>query len=269
VIALLGVVGCYAPHAPTGASCANGECPPGLVCAPATQTCEVSAGDAAVGADGRDDAARDAAVIDGPPAGAALVQEEAASTMSGGIVMVTLPQTPVAGHVLVMIGGCPSGELTSVTGGVATWTRVAFTVINSNIEIHVGVANGGTQVTVTRANGAAPIWAHVSEWSGLAAANLVDAHSANDGLGMTAAPGPLTTTHARDLLILGVSDYTLTAIGAPTPGTWTALKGIDTMQIKQGEWYESVSSTGTYDASVPAGPAGSWDAAMVALRIAP
>jgi hypothetical protein len=42
------VVGCYAPKAPTGAPCAGNDCPAGLVCSPATHTCEVSAVDAFV-----------------------------------------------------------------------------------------------------------------------------------------------------------------------------------------------------------------------------
>jgi hypothetical protein len=35
------VVGCYAPKPPTGAPCPDGACPTGLVCSPATQTCEL------------------------------------------------------------------------------------------------------------------------------------------------------------------------------------------------------------------------------------
>jgi len=40
------LVGCYDPHPPAGAPCANGVCPTGLVCSPATQTCEHAATDA-------------------------------------------------------------------------------------------------------------------------------------------------------------------------------------------------------------------------------
>jgi hypothetical protein len=38
--------GCYDPRPPAGAPCANGVCPTGLVCSPATMTCEYAAADA-------------------------------------------------------------------------------------------------------------------------------------------------------------------------------------------------------------------------------
>src|SRR5690349_10567497 len=52
--------GCYAPHPQAGAPCARGVCPSGLVCSPATQTCEVTATDPP-------DASRDAPPSDAPP----------------------------------------------------------------------------------------------------------------------------------------------------------------------------------------------------------
>lgn len=48
VLAATLVMGCYAPTPPTGAPCPDGVCPSGLVCSPATRTCEVSS------VDGRD-----------------------------------------------------------------------------------------------------------------------------------------------------------------------------------------------------------------------
>lgn len=64
VAAVALLVGCYAPKPPAGAPCANGACPAGLVCAPATQTCEVSANpiDAPRGPDAPPDVAADANV---------------------------------------------------------------------------------------------------------------------------------------------------------------------------------------------------------------
>jgi hypothetical protein len=61
------LVGCYAPSPPTGAPCGdNTECPAGLVCSPATRTCEVTAVEPADAAGG--DAAGDAPVLaDAPP----------------------------------------------------------------------------------------------------------------------------------------------------------------------------------------------------------
>jgi hypothetical protein len=67
IVAIL--AGCYSPTLPTGAPCTNGVCPRGLVCSPATATCELSAveADAAidVASDGLGDAPADSP-IDGP-----------------------------------------------------------------------------------------------------------------------------------------------------------------------------------------------------------
>ena len=45
-VAAVLAVGCYSPHPPAGAPCADGVCPTGLVCSPASMTCEVTAVDA-------------------------------------------------------------------------------------------------------------------------------------------------------------------------------------------------------------------------------
>src|SRR3954470_14445436 len=37
------LAGCFNPTPPSGAPCADGKCPTGLVCSPATQTCEHTA----------------------------------------------------------------------------------------------------------------------------------------------------------------------------------------------------------------------------------
>ena len=40
---MLALVGCYAPHPQPGSPCVDGQCPAGLMCAEATQTCELEA----------------------------------------------------------------------------------------------------------------------------------------------------------------------------------------------------------------------------------
>ena len=64
VVAIAVLAGCYQPSAPTGAECGSGgACPTGLVCSPATRTCEHTA----IGPDAAIDAAIDGRTIDGPP----------------------------------------------------------------------------------------------------------------------------------------------------------------------------------------------------------
>src|SRR3954469_14721900 len=48
---LLGVAACYAPNPKAGSPCATSPCLAGLVCSPATLTCELPAIDAALGPD--------------------------------------------------------------------------------------------------------------------------------------------------------------------------------------------------------------------------
>jgi hypothetical protein len=80
---------CYAPAPQPGAPCTNGACPSGLVCAQATQTCELRDSTADAGDETLDDAApHDAAqlIFDAP--------SDARSCFGGGIVQVCLTQLP-------------------------------------------------------------------------------------------------------------------------------------------------------------------------------
>jgi hypothetical protein len=264
------VAGCYSPHPQPGAPCANGTCPDGLVCSQATQTCELTAIDApAAPQDAAPDVAVDAPMIDAPLPTAQLVQQNVNYAALGQQVSVVLANLPQAGDVLVFVGGCPQNNLDSVSGGgVTTWTRGAFSRVNANVEIWYGVTDG-TSATVTAklSTCVGPIQGHASEWSGLTATPSDGGH-ATAGTTSPADPGAVTTTHARDLLIFGVADDAPNTFGNPAPGTWTALEAPSGMYIMQGEWFEVVPAAGTYDPHVSE-TAHSWDAALVALQIAP
>jgi hypothetical protein len=264
--------GCYAPEPRAGAPCPTGRCPQGLVCSAATSTCErdfTAQPDAAttdarlVDASADVDAPRDAA-----PATATLVQQQTTYVMAGSTASVTLPSTPVNGNVLVMIGGTPSGSLDSVSGG-ATWTRAALSVINSNIEIWYGVANGASAtVTIQRGNNAAPMWIAASEWSALANTSTLVAAVDRDGVSGSVSAGTLPVTTAPALLVFAATAYTPVTWGAPTPGTWTALAPIEGAVVSQRAWYTITASTGSFT-PVTSLSGGAWDANLVALRIAP
>lgn len=275
-LALVVSVGCYAPSAQPGAKCAdNGVCPEGLVCSPATGTCEVSAlpHDAALGDDGMIDGRIVDASPDAPPPMATLVQSGTNSLNTAAMLQITLPAAPVAGHVLLMIGGTPSGELDSVTGGGATWTRAASSPSNSNIETWVGVSDGSSStIVLNRANNLSAMWAVVTEWSGLTTTMTVDqATFAAGGINPVSA-GSISTTHAHDLIVFAATGYSPMTFSMPTPGTWTALPGI-TMPalgggVTQVEWYRIETATGTLSPQMTKS-GGAWDANLVGLRIAP
>lgn len=179
LVCVVVIAGCFSAHPAPGAPCAdNGACPTGLVCSPATDTCElhaidIDAGtrlDAAIDARRPPDAAPDAATSP------TLVQQAGNSAASAPTISATLPAVPAAGDVLVMIGGNPQGALTSVTGGgVATWTRAARSTANANVEVWYGVTDGSNAVvTIMLAGSASSMSIVVAEWSGLATTNTLD-----------------------------------------------------------------------------------------------
>ena len=267
---------CYAPHPPAGAPCSSsGACPDGLVCSPATLTCELRAidggpadtshGDAAV--DARTDASPDAPV-DAAPTVPVLVQEAATFASAGTSLSLTLPSAPIAGHVLVVIAGDPLSSLDSVSGGGATWTLAARSTAEANVEIWVGVTDGSSAtVTISLAGNTAQLTLAVSEWANLAPTNLVDVTRTGTGSIGPASAGSITTTGAPELVLFGVAAFSSPTWGVPTGGPWTRMIGVSA-GISQAAWYRVVTTPGTL-APIVTETGSSWDAALVALRGAP
>ena len=101
---MLGVVvaGCFAPSAPLGVPCGDEDaCPTGLVCAPATNTCEQRS----IGStpDASADSTTDATGIDSPqPALRSTFLDQATTEGPGGSVTLKLPTAVSAGSLLVV-----------------------------------------------------------------------------------------------------------------------------------------------------------------------
>ena len=217
------------------------------------------------------------AMVDGdaPPADAAptvplLVQEQTRFATSGAQLTVTFPNAPADGNMLVMIGAANSGALTTVTGGgVASWARAASAASNANIEIWYGVTDGtqGT-IAISRTGNGLAIWLSVTEWSGLATTSSLDKAVASSGTTTTASAGTITTTTERDLLFFAVADENAGLFGTPTQGPWSPLAALSGAAIRQAAWHRVVSATDSYAPAVSTSGA-NWDAAVVALRIAP
>jgi hypothetical protein len=256
---------CYSPQPSPGAPCPDDICPTGLVCSPATHTCELHAIDA------RPDARVDAP-IDGPPDAyvppqPVLRQQAVNYASSTASLSTTFLAAPTAGNLVVMIGGTPTTPLTSVTGGgVATWQLAVKSTIQSNVEIWYGITDGSSPtVTISLTNNTSPTWLNVSEWANLTGA--VDAVAKLDGDNTTPATAGSVTTTKRDLLLFGVSQFLPSTFGSPTPEIWTALQPIDGF-VKQREWYRVEPTPGTYGPSVSVSSS-AWDAALVAFEIKP
>jgi hypothetical protein len=271
-VVLLAGFGCFAPSAQPGAPCPSGVCPEGLICSSTTATCELRASDASIGSDDAPTDPSTDGAIDAPPDAATmamLVQQTTNYATSAAMLSATLATTPASGSVLVMIGATPSGGLTSVTGAGATWTRATQSLMNSNVEIWFGVTNGSSAtVTVARTNNVAPMWLAVSEWSGLSTTSTVDKAASTYGSGNPVSAGSIQTANARDVIIFAATAYTPNTYGVPSPGTWTPMTGIAGQTNTQSAWYRVESATGTFAPQVTQ-TGGFWEAAIVALRIAP
>src|SRR5262245_22732570 len=113
------VAGCFSPQPQPGQLCAaDGTCPDGLVCSPATRTCERHAVAADATIEPPTDAPADAPVD--AQLGPRLVQQKTNHAASSDSLSVTLAAPPATGDMLVMIGGTPTASLATVTGGGAT-----------------------------------------------------------------------------------------------------------------------------------------------------
>lgn len=207
----------------------------------------------------------DAPAVNGPM----LVQQMTNSVQTGSSVSATFAATPTAGNLLVMVGAANGGMVDSVTGA-ATWTSAAGNFDNANIEIWYGYATSGSTVTLSRAVNSNNMWVQISEWSNMAAAAPLDKATANSGLNGTAEALSITTLHAHDVLIFGVASQKPATVGTtPSPGTWTALSTVQTIDNIQNAWFEEVTATGTYLPTVADNSTGGgWDAAIAAFKAA-
>jgi hypothetical protein len=235
------------------------------VCSPATQTCELRAIDAAVDTSSMIDAATDA--VDAPPNVPALQQQVTNYVATADSLSATLPATPAAGHLLVMIGATPAGGLTSVSGASSAWTLATSSLANANIEIWYAVADGSSAtVTIARTNNMSNMWLAVSEWSGVTTPVVLEDAVAASGTTSPASAGSITTPGPA-LVMFGVANGSPNTFGAPTPGTWTLMTGVAGADV-QNEWYGVATGAGTFAPTVTE-TAHVWDAAIAAFRYAP
>jgi hypothetical protein len=283
---LLAAAACYSPHPAAGAACAPGNtCPDPLVCvlSPTGPVCE-PVGTVFADASTQHDAplvdappdsnvVGDGRMIDSstPPPGPMLIQQATNKSASASTVSTTFVTAPAAGNLLVMVGAANGGMLDTVTGGgVTTWSQATGNYDNANVEIWYGITDGSSStVTISRSVNFNNMWIVISEWSGMAAASPLDVASSRGGLSSTASVPLITTLHAHDVLIFGVGNTEPGAsVGAPAPGTWTAMDTAGpTPDYIQYSWYREVTTATSYQPTVSANGCG-WDAAVAAFKAA-
>jgi hypothetical protein len=265
-VILVGLVGCFAPQPAPGAPCsADGSCPGGLVCTANRCVLPGSSHDASPD-DARPDTAIDATLDVMPDAGPPLpelLQQATNFTLPGTTITASFTTAPVAGNIVVAVGGCPSGALATITGGASSWQRAAYSSINTNIEVYVGVSNGEKNVTIGLPTCTNQISLSISEWDHLAA-SPIDQSSVDDGLASPASAGSITTTGAPRLLLFSVANYTPNVYGTPSEGPWSELTPIVDF-VETRTWYRVVTAPATFAPTVTE-THHEWDAALVSLK---
>lgn len=135
---------------------------------------------------------------------------------------VTLPAAPSDGNSLIAVistRGTSASRVSGITGGGATWSRVAQATNTSGSTTEIwygpGVSSGTTDITITQASLRSA--AVVIEYSGLLAPASLDVAASNTGSGTTASTGTTApTSQANEVWIGGIgiagSSPTLSAI---------------------------------------------------------
>ncbi len=122
-------------------------------------------------------------------------------------------------------------------------------------------AAGSNIVTVTFSTAATYPDIRILEYSGADPANPVDVTAANSGSSTSSSSGSATTTNATDL-IFG-ANMVLTTTTGPGSGFTTRLLTSPDSDIAEDRM---VTATGSYSATAPVSPSGSWIMQMVAFR---
>ena len=187
-------------------------------------------------------------------------------------VAVTFTAAQSAGNLNVVVVGWNDGTAT-VTGvtdksGNAYTRAVGPTVITgvASQSIYfakniVAAAAGANIVTVTFASAAVYPDIRILEYSGADLANPVDVTAAGTGTASPSSAGPLTTTNATDLLF--AANLVLTRTTGPGTGFTSRLLTKPDGDIAEDRM---VTAAGSYNATAPISPAGSWIMQLVAFR---
>jgi hypothetical protein len=207
------------------------------------------------------------------PTGIAFVQGNY-STPQTSQTTVTVPFTAaqVAGDLNVVVVGWNDSAVTvsSVTDQIgniytlAVGPTVQLGVATQSIYYakNIGLATGGTNtVTVTFSSGAQNPDIRVLEYSGVDLNTPVDVTAANIGSSTNSSSGSVTTTNATDLLFAANLVQTETA-GAGTGFANRMVTSPDGDIVED----QMVTSAGSYSATAPVSPSGSWIMQMVAFR---
>lgn len=196
-----------------------------------------------------------------------LVQQASGAWSSGPTFVVTLGSSPSGSNILVLCcGGDPkSNTISSISGG--TWTKIASSGTDEEVEIWIGTSPSSTTITLTLSGTPNSKYANVQEWSGLS--STTDGSTTNfSAVSNNPATGNISTTNTNDVLI-AVSFFAGTSptLSSGPTNSFTSLSNPSSGAFQAA--YRIVNSTGTYSTDwTYGGLSFGWDAAMIALQAA-
>ena len=210
-----------------------------------------------------------------PPGPIALVRQATAGAATAAS-SVTVPIASGAGHALVAAIAVQAGSTTSVSSVTDSagnaWTKgpVGF-LSGSNTRVELWHATAPAPVSQVTANLSAPdiVSANVSEWSGVATTQAVDASGGQGNASATTAQTPaITTTNPSDLVVGAINFPRAVSSTLTTPG-FSELADFNASTVSGRAAYGIVSATGSYALSWTLSGASTSGGAVLALRAAP
>jgi Purple acid Phosphatase, N-terminal domain/Calcineurin-like phosphoesterase len=210
-----------------------------------------------------------------PPGPVALVREATAGAPTAASSL-TIPIASGAGHALVAAIAVQAGTTTSVSSVTDSagnaWTKGPIGFLsgsNTRVEIwHATAAAPVSQVTVNL-SAADIVSANVSEWSGLATAQPVDALAGQGNASATTAQTPAITTANANDLIVGAINFPRTVSSTLTTPDFARLDDFTASTVSGRAAYRVVTATGTYSLSWTLSGASTSGGAILALKGAP
>lgn len=210
-----------------------------------------------------------------PPGGIALVRQRTGGTPAAASTL-TVPIASGAGNALVATIAVQAGTTTKVS--VVTdsagnpWTLGPVGLLaGSNTRVETWHSTGAAPVAgVTVHLSAADLAsANVSEWSGVATAQAVDAFAGQGNASSTTAATPsIATTNANDL-VLGAINFPRAATSTLGTAGFTALDNFNASTVSGRAAYRVVSATGSQSLAWTLSAASPTGAAVLALKAAP
>ena len=210
-----------------------------------------------------------------PPGNIALVKQRTGGTPAAASSL-AVPIASGAGNALVATVAVQAGTTTKVTGVTDSagnpWTLGPVGLLaGSNTRVEIWHSTGAAPVAgVTVSLSAADLAsANVSEWSGVASTQAVDAFAGQgNASSITATTPSIATTNANDL-VLGAINFPRAA--ASTLGTtgFTALDNFNASTVSGRAAYRVVSATASHSLAWTLSAASPSGAAVLALKAAP